>query len=301
MKVESKPRMIDMKVDIDTKMITLLGQPLRQSYAARMQNTAYTAAGINMLYFYTETGNENLEDIVKGIKHMNFAGFAVTKPNKVEIMKYVDEADPLCKKMNASNTVVMKDGKLKAYNTDGTGFYRSLIEELPDLKVDETAFFSLGAGGAGRAICCVLAYNGAKKIYISNRTMSKAEDLAREINENFANVAEVVDMTDEEAFKAKLSESDIIMNNTGLGMASCCDMTPISKEYLDPEQICFDATYNPSKTLFLKEAEEVGCKIINGLGMSLYQGAEQIELWSGVNAPIEAMRNELLAILSEKE
>ena len=301
MKVETKSRVIGMQVDIDTKMITLLGNPLRQSYAARMQNTAYNAAGINMLYFYTETGNENLEKIVNGIKHMNFAGFAVTKPNKVEIMKYVDEADPLCEKMNASNTVVMKDGKLKAYNTDGTGFYRSLMEELPDLKVEDTTFFSLGAGGAGRAICCVLAYKGAKKIYIGNRTLSKAENLAREINENFANVAEVVDLANEEALRDKLAEADIVMNNTGLGMASCCDMTPIPQAYLNKDQICFDATYNPSKTRFLKEAEEVGCTIINGLGMSLYQGAEQIELWSGVDAPIEAMREELLNILSEKK
>jgi len=301
MKVETKSRVIGMQVDIDTKMITLLGKPLRQSYAARMQNTAYNAAGINMLYFYTETENENLEKIVNGIKHMNFAGFAVTKPNKVEIMKYVDEADPLCEKMNASNTVVIKDGKLKAYNTDGTGFYRSLVEEFPNLNVEETSFFNFGAGGAGRAICCVLAYKGAKKIYIANRTMSKAEDLAKEINENFANVAEVVDMNDEKIFKQKLSEADVLMNNTGLGMASCCDMTPIPKEYFSPNQIAFDATYNPAKTVFLKDAEEVGCKVLNGLGMSLYQGAEQIELWSGVKAPVEAMRDELLAILAEKK
>ena len=78
------------------------------------------------------------------------------------------------------------------------------------------------------------------------------------------------------------------------------DKTPIPKEYISPRQLCFDATYNPSKTRFLIEAEQVGCKIMNGMGMSLYQGAAQIELWSGVDAPTEAMRQELLDILSEK-
>ena len=68
------------KVDINTKMITLLGDPLKQSFAAQMQNCGYEAAGLNMIYFYTEVNNEHLADVVNGIRYMNFAGFAVTKP-----------------------------------------------------------------------------------------------------------------------------------------------------------------------------------------------------------------------------
>lgn len=290
-----------MVVNINTKMVTLLGKPLSQSYAARMQNAAYRAAGLNMLYFYTEVENDHLGDVINGIRHMNFAGFAVTKPNKVEVMKYVDEMDPLCEKMNASNTVVIKDGKLIAYNTDGIGFFRSLQEEAPEIDVKDSAFFCLGAGGAARAICSVLAYNGAKKIYITDKIPSAAKELVNDINERFAPVAEVVDMEDEKAVKEKVAESDVVMNCTGVGMPVSIDKTPIPKEYLRPGQLCFDATYNPSKTRFLKEAEEVGCKILNGLGMSLYQGAAQIELWSGKKAPVEAMRQELLDILAGKE
>ena len=291
-----------MPVNINTRMIALLGKPLSQSYAARMQNAAYRAADIDMVYFYSEVENDHLPDVVNGLRYMSFAGFAVTKPNKVEIMKYVDEKDPLCEKMNASNTVVkLPDGRLKAYNTDGTGFYRALKEEMPDLDVTDSTFFCLGAGGAGRAICTVLAFNKAKKIYIANRTLSKGKALVDEINKNFAPVAELVDMEDMEAMKSKISESDVIMNNTGLGMISSPDMTPIPKEYLRPGQMCFDATYNPATTRFLSEAEEMGCKTMNGLGMSLFQGAEQIELWSGKTAPVEAMRTELMNILAGRK
>lgn len=95
-----------MKIDINTKMITLLGKPLGQSFAARMQNAGYEAAGLNMLYFYTEVDKDHLGDVVNGLRYMNFAGFAVTKPNKVRVLRYLDELDPLCKKMGASNTVV---------------------------------------------------------------------------------------------------------------------------------------------------------------------------------------------------
>lgn len=288
-----------MDININTKLITLLGKPLSQSYAARMQNAAYKAAGLNMMYFYTEVENDHLGDVINGLRYMNIAGFAVTKPNKVEVMKYVDEVDPLCEKMNASNTVVMKDGKLIAYNTDGIGFLRSFLEEAPDKKLEETVFFSLGSGGAGRAICSVLAYEGAKKIYIANRTLSKAQDLVNDINEKFAPVAELVDFADLEAMKEKVAESDVLMNNTGLGMYSSVDQTPLDKSWLEASHICFDATYNPAKTRFLLDAEEKGCKIINGIGMSLYQGARQIELWSGQEAPVEAMRQELMTILGE--
>lgn len=291
-----------MPVNIKTKMIALLGKPLSQSYAARMQNAAYKAAGIDMLYFYSEVENEHLPDVVNGIRYMSFAGFAVTKPNKVEIMKYVDEKDPLCEKMNASNTVVLlPDGKLKAYNTDGIGFLRALIEEMPNINVKESTFFCIGAGGAGRAISSVLAYYGAKKIYIANRTISKAKQLVDDINENFAPVAELVDLNDTDILKEKINESNVILNNTGLGMITSIEETPIPKEYLRPRHLCFDATYNPSKTRFLREAEEMGCSIMNGLGMSLHQGAVQIELWSGKDAPIEAMRQELMNILSGKK
>ncbi len=288
-----------MPVDINTKMITLLGKPLSQSFAARMQNAAYQAMGLNMLYSYTEVENDHLPDIVNALRYMPFAGFAVTKPNKVEVLKYLDELDPLCEKMGASNTVVIKDGKLIGYNTDGIGFLISLQEET-DVQLAETTFFCMGAGGAGRAICSVLAYKDAKKIYVCDMNEAAAKELVDDINANFAPVAELVAFDKNEDVVAKVKSSDFIINATGLGMTGSADKTPFPKEILSPNQICFDATYNPSKTRFLIEAEEVGCKIMNGLGMSLHQGAAQIKLWSGQDAPVDVMREELFVILAEK-
>ena len=286
-----------MKVDINTKMITLLGTPLGQSFAARMQNAGYEAADLNMLYFYTETDQEHLGDIVNGIRYMNFAGFAVTKPNKVRVLRYLDELDPLCKKMGASNTVVKTaDGKLVGYNTDGIGFYTSLTEE-GGVDVKNSTFFCFGAGGAGRAMCSVLAYYGAKKIYITDFFEPCAQALVDDINNNFAPIAEFVHHGD----TAKVPECDVIMNASGVGMGKSIGQSPVAKEILKPNQFCFDACYNPAKTQFLLDAEAQGCKILNGLGMSLYQGAAQIELWTGSKAPVEAMRQELLKILEESK
>ena len=285
-----------MKVDINTKMITLIGTPLSQSFAARMQNAGYEAAGMNMLYFYTEADQEHLGEIVGGIRHMNFAGFAVTKPNKVQVLQYLDELDPLCEKMGASNTVVKTpEGKLVGYNTDGMGFYTSLKEE-GGIRVDQSVFFCFGAGGAGRAMCSVLAYHGARKIYITDAFEPCAQSLVEDINKNFAPVAEFVPHGD----MSKLAACDVVLNASGIGMGKTMGQTPMPEEYIQPSQFYFDACYNPERTQFLMNAEAKGCKVLNGLGMSLYQGAAQIELWTGKKAPVDAMRKELLAILAEQ-
>ena len=280
-----------MKVDINTKMITLIGTPLSQSFAARMQNAGYEAAGMNMLYFYTEADKDHLGEIVEGIRHMNFAGFAVTKPNKVEVLRYLDELDPLCEKMGASNTVVKTpEGKLVGYNTDGVGFYTSITEE-GGVRVDQSVFFCFGAGGAGRAMCSVLAYHGARKIYITDAYEPCAQSLVEDINKNFAPVAEFVPHGD----MSKLAACDVVLNASGIGMGKTMGQTPMPEEYIQPSQLYFDACYNPERTQFLMNAEAKGCKVLNGLGMSLYQGAAQIELWTGKKAPVEAMRQVMVS------
>ncbi|MBQ4611168.1 MAG: shikimate dehydrogenase [Clostridia bacterium] len=288
-----------MIANIKTKFITLLGKPLHQSFAARMQNAAYKAMGQNLLYFYTEVENDHLGEVVQGLRSMPFAGFAVTKPNKVEVLKYLDELDPLCEKMGASNTVAIRDGKLVGYNTDGVGFRVSLREET-GMDVSKNVFFCAGAGGAGRAICSILAYDGAKKIYVYDAVDAAAKELVDDINNNFAPVAEHVPYADAKEAMEIAHNADMLINATGLGMAATADKTPFPKEIIRKEQVCFDATYNPSETFFLKQAKEVGCKVINGLGMSLYQGAAQIKIWTGEDAPVDVMRQELMDILAGK-
>lgn len=286
-----------MNFDIETKMITLIGAPLRQSFAARMQNAAYGAANLNMAYFYTEADETHLAAIVNGLRHMpSFAGFAVTKPNKVKVLQYLDALDPLCEKMGACNTVVRSaEGKLTGYNTDGIGFFRSITEEA-GLDIAAQTCFCFGAGGAGRAICAALAYHGAQRIYISDICAASAKLLVADINANFSPIAEFAAHGD----FAPLTGCSLVINATGIGMGATEGQSPLPPEYIRPGQFYFDACYNPDRTQFLLNAQAKGCRVLNGLGMSLYQGAAQIELWTGTQPPVESMRKELLAILAEK-
>ena len=277
-------------------MVTLIGTPLGQSFAARMQNAGYAAAGLNFCYFYTEANEEHLGEIINGIRYMpSFAGCAVTKPNKVKVLDYLDELDPLCRKMGACNTVVKRsDGTLVGYNTDGTGFYLSLTRET-DLKAEDAAFFCIGAGGVGRAICSVLAYHGAKKIYVTDVFEDSSRALVEDINQNFVPVAELVEFGD----VTPSQDCNVVINASGVGMGATVGQSPFPEEAIRSDQFYFDACYNPEKTQFLLNAEAKGCKILNGLEMSLYQGIAQIALWSGKEAPVDAMRQELDRILAE--
>ena len=286
-----------MNVDINTRMITLIGTPLKQSFAARMQNAAYAAAGMNLVYFYTEADSAHLGEIIGGIRHMpSFAGCAVTKPNKVKVLKYLDELDPLCEKMGACNTVVKTgDGRLIGYNTDGMGFYRSMVEEA-GFSFEGAKIFCFGAGGAGRALSSISAHGGAGKIYITDLDAGSGRSLVNDITENFAPVAEFIESGD----YSKIAECDLVVNATGLGMGETIGRSPMPVEHISPKQFYFDACYNPARTQFLMDAEARGCRVMNGLGMSLYQGIVQIELWTGREAPVEAMRRELLDILAEE-
>lgn len=285
-----------MHIDIHTRFITLLGDPLAQSFAARMQNRGYEAAGLDLVYFYTVTGPEHLGEIIQGLRHMPFAGFAVTKPNKVKVLEYLDELDPLCAQMGSSNTVVkLPDGRLKGYNTDGIGFSKALEEA--GVSVSGRTFFCFGSGGAGRAICSALAYHRAGRILLTDVVEESARSLVTDINKNFAPVAEIVPYGD----FSQVKEADAVLNASGVGMGKSVGQTPLPPEYIQPGQFYFDACYNPARTRFLENAEKAGCPVLNGLTMSLYQGTAQVELWSGQEAPVEAMRQELEKILAEKK
>jgi len=260
-----------------------------------MQNAAYRAIGFDGCYFPIEIGTDHLGDIVSALRYMNVPGFAVTKPNKVEILKYLDELDSLAAIMGACNTVVNTNGILKGYNTDGEGCVTDLRRH--GISIAGSSFFCLGAGGAGKAVCFALAKHGAAKFQIADIVGTLAKELAEDLNRNFGSIAAHCNSADEHTLPEMVRASNVLMNMSGVGMYPHINETWIEKKHLAHKPTCLDATYNPSKTRFLADAEQVGCKIINGLGMSIYQGALQIKLWTGKSAPIDIMTDEISAIL----
>ena len=274
-------------VDVNTKLVGLLGNPLGHSFSPAMHNKAFETLGLNFFYLPIEVTAENLSTVAAGIAKMNFAGYNVTIPHKIRIMDCLDAIDPLAQAIGAVNTVVLENGRATGYNTDGEGFVRSLEAES-GLKVDGKCHFILGCGGAARAVAMTLAFQGASKIYLCNRTEQKAHDLAAEINARVNPCCEVVPR-DPARMAPAVQQADVLINTTSVGMHPEEDRIPIDGDLIPSGAVVSDIVYNPARTKLLRTAEAKGCQTVPGLGMLVYQGAEAFRKWTGAEPPVEAM------------
>lgn len=282
-------------IDTQTRLMALLGKPLGQSFSAAMHTQAFRALSLNCVYMPIESEADELKALIGGMRVMNFIGFNVTKPYKVEVIQYLDELDELAQLIGAVNTVKVKDGKLIGYNTDGMGFVDSLAEL--NFQVKGKRFLILGAGGAARAVAVTLAFEGAESIVLTDLYPNLAEELAQHLNINIRPCASTIPTGDQEALKAAIESCDCIINASGVGMYPHPERTPVDKELLRPELLVCDLTYNPEKTQLLLDAESIGCTILNGLGMLLGQGARAFEIWLERPAPVDVMRQTLLDLI----
>ena len=270
-----------MNITVNTKMYAVIGDPIAQSLSPQLHNGLFEANGIDALYLPIEVKSEDLEKLVQGFRLMNLGGFNITKPHKLDIMKYLDELDPLAQKIGAVNTVVYRDKKMIGYNTDGFGFIKSIEKKLGKKVKEELTILILGCGGAVKSVAMALADWGIKKVIIANRTLSKADELIEQINENWPGKAQAISMEESELKKVLLN-ADLIVNGTSLGMNDAPERTPIAKELLRKDVFVYDMIYSPPMTQLLKDAKVVGAQTENGLEMLLYQGLLAFELWTGI-------------------
>lgn len=286
---KTKPR-----VDSHTGLCCLIGYPIGHSVSPQMHNAAFQTLNLNLIYLAFQVERESLEAAVKGLRSLGVKGFNVTVPHKVSIIDYLDRLDDSALKVGAVNTVLNRDGELIGYNTDGRGFIKSV--GIENLKGKYVAV--LGTGGAARAIIYESAQY-ASRIFILNRTLSKAESLAREVMDRYPEIEiEAMPLTPKSIKKA-LERSSLLANATPIGMHPNEDEIPIPPSLLRRDLTVFDAVYNPLKTRLLKEAERLGAKTIGGLDMLVHQGGEAFKIWTGVDPPIQAMKEVALEALNE--
>lgn len=272
-----------MKITAKTKICMIIGDPVEHSLSPQMHNAAYEVLGIDDQYVFvaSRVTLENVQKVTEAMRVMNIRGLTCTIPHKLEIMKYLDEIDPIAQKIGAANTVVNEHGKLKGYNTDWLGVITPL-EKIIRLKGKKVAI--LGAGGAARAMVYAVTSKGAT-FTVYNRTPEKAKKLAEEFGGEGKSLEEIAAITD----------AHIILNATSLGMHPQEKETPLPKKYITDKHIVFDAIYVPYETRLLKEAKEQGATIIRGIEMLLYQGTPQFTLYTNHNAPEEVMRKVLMS------
>ena len=269
--------------DSSTGLYGIIGHPVAHSLSPVMHNSAFKATGLNNVYLAFDV--TDLEDAVKGIRALGIKGVSVTVPHKESVMKFLDEIDPVAKKIGAVNTIINRNGRLLGTNTDWIGAVKALEEGAG--RLDTKKVLVLGAGGSARAVVAGLTERGAR-VLIANRTLEKAKDLAEQFDARWYSFDELPDV-----------EANIVVNTTSVGMEPNQDTSLIPAELLPKYPIVMDIVYSPLKTKLLKEAEATGCKTITGLRMLLFQAVAQFELWTGMQVPAEVMERALYKTLKK--
>jgi shikimate dehydrogenase len=219
------------------------------------------------------------------MRALGIRGLGVSMPYKQAVIPLIDALDPVAARIGAANTLVNDGGRITGHNTDWIGAVRAL-EEVTPLR-DKRALL-LGAGGAARAIAFGLRERGAS-VLIANRDRGKAERLADEVGAAAAAL-------DDEAFAGG---QDILVNATSLGMADVDPRSPVPHAALRPGLVVMDIVFKPVTTELIRAARQRGAAAIHGGRMLLHQAAEQFRLYTGRDAPLEAMDEALRAQLGD--
>jgi len=247
-----------------------------------MHNAAFAALGLNWRYLAFEVDPKNLRAAIAGARAMNFAGLNLTVPHKLLAVDMVDKLDASAKIWGAVNTIKFENGRASGFNTDADGLANSLREDL-QIEVRGKKVFLLGAGGAGRTAALKLAAENVAELFLVNRTVSKAEEIAGEIKKQFPSVKVSVGYPK--------TEIDLLLNATSLGLKPE-DGSPLDEKQFSLKQTraVYDMIYKPAETKLLVAAKVAGCKTANGIGMLVHQGAKAFEIWTGQSAPVAVMR-----------
>ena len=276
-----------MQITSQTKTIALIGHPIAHSRSPEMHNAALQYYNLPYVYLAYDISIEQFSDAINGMKALGFIGWNVTIPHKVRIMEHLDECAVDASEIGAVNTVVRQDQKWIGYNTDGMGYLRSLKEE-GKIDVKGKRVVILGAGGAARAVGYALATSAVEQIVVANRTLSKAEQLAKHLEKwTKTDVRPIYDC------KQAIQEAALVVNTTSVGMHPHVNDCPIDPTWLHEDLLVSDLIYEPRQTALLQAASSIGAKTHNGLGMLIHQAAYAFELWLGKQAPIERMRSAL--------
>ncbi len=285
-----------------TKYVGVIGYPLKESLSPAFQQAAFDHLGLDVRYEAWPTPPDRLAETVDGLRAPDRLGANVTIPHKEAVLPLLDDIDELSRRVGAVNTIVNRDGRLYGHNTDVGGFLGALRE---DGRFDPAGARVLvaGAGGVARAVAVALIEAEAGSVTFINPPFPLAAKLVEDMTPH-AGRTELHALPDVYAsWVAAARGCRLLINCTPVGMAGTQEEkdSPVSIELIPSGALVFDLVYNPVKTPLMIAAEKRGARVVGGLHMLVYQGAESFRLWTGAEAPRDVMRKAARAALGLKE
>ena len=271
-------------IDGKTRACGLIGNPVEHTMSPAIHNTLAARRGHNLVYVPFLVDEGQVDTAVKGAYALNILGMNVTVPYKSEVIKSLVEVDKLAAQIGAVNTLVRVEGGYKGYNTDMLGLYRAMLED--GVQIDGEEIILLGAGGAARAVAYLCASKGAAKVYMLNRTLEKAKEVAKEVNQAVdKEIIEPMLLSDYDKLPDK---KFLAIQGTSVGLAPHDDEVVIEDAaFYQKIHTGYDLIYRPFTTRFMQLVKEAGGEAYNGLKMLLYQGIIAYELWNQISVSEE--------------
>ncbi len=271
------------------KKAAVVGWPIKQSKSPLIHGHWIKQLGINGSYEAIGLHPDNFDAGIRELLSKGYRGCNVTIPHKESALAIADFVTDRAKSIGAANTLVFKDGKIYADNTDGVGFINNLKQNAPQWVASKGTALVLGAGGAARAIIYALLQEGTPEVIIANRTKEKAMHLAK----FFGDKVTVIPM--ENVSKVQCDVQTLI-NTTSLGMIGQPELQ-INISGLPKTALVTDIVYNPLTTSLLSQAQGLGLETVDGLGMLLHQAVPGFEAWFGKRPAVDdALRQIVLAV-----
>lgn len=270
------------------KKFTLIGCPLGHSMSPFIHKRLFALSGQEAEYSLTEIPADKLQASVEQLRTL--CGFNITIPYKTDIIPHLAKLDETAERYHSVNTVfVGEDGALHGYNTDCTGFLRS-VGEIPA----GARLLLVGSGGVGRMMATECWLRGAD-LTIVERDLDRAHALAQELQARFPETGSTVRVLDA---APEDEQFDLLMNATPVGMYPKVDACPVSQRVIEHSTRVFDVIYNPTATRLVQTARELGKWAVGGSAMLVWQAVRAHEIWYGAQfalADIEALIREMEA------
>ncbi len=256
-----------------------------------MMNAAFAHHGIDALYANCEVTAADLPEAVRGARAMGWRGFNCSMPHKRSVIALLDDLDRSAALIGAVNCVTVRDGRLVGANTDGKGFVDALRTVADPVGADVLV---VGAGGAASAIVVELALAGARRIRIVGRTPERARLAAASAAQAGTGSVEVLPYAEPVGLTGEI---DVVVNATPLGLAGSSTASPdVDFAGARPDLVVADVVANPATTELIARARAAGFATLDGLGMLVNQGADNVERWTGISPDRTVMRAALEAI-----
>jgi len=265
--------------------LAVIGDPIDHSMSPELHHYWFKMNSMkNISYEKIKVPKVYLLTFLKNLSKEGFLGINITLPLKEEaymILKDMGSVCPMSEKAKAVNTVLVKEGKLYGYNTDVSGFYNSLVKNIPsDFRVQEKISLVIGAGGAARAVLAAFSMNGVNKVVIANRTVSRAEKMRDELLPS----AKVIPL---DKIDEIVKNIDLIVNTVSIGIISGKKLN-INLNIGEKQLICYDIIYKPYFTDFLRDAKHNNHYLVHGISMLVEQGASSFKHWFGEKPEVTA-------------